>query len=414
MMDITQIFPGIHALLISDPIFTLCRIILVIIGALFVWSGYKRITEPLILIPMGLGMIFVNTAYFFLPPLPPFPEQLGTPHLNPLVGEKLTNVTQAATEISLSLKYFWLQPIYTLLFPNELIACLVFMGIGAITDLDFFITKPYTSFFLAVFAELGTIFTVPLAVAIGFNYKEAFSIATIGGADGPIVLFTSLKLAPHLFVPITTIGYLYLSLLFLFQKHLNRITIPLKMRSVFMDPHTIKKVGKVEKILFDIVAGSILSFLFPAASPLIASFFLGNILKEAEIERLKRFLDDVILNGATLFLGFLLGILLTANVIIDIKILKIVILGFIALIISSVGGSIGGIIMYYLSKGKINALIGPAGVSCVPVTAKISQMEAFKINKRNYILPFAMGPNIAGVITTTIISGIYISIASTL
>ncbi|MCS7116229.1 MAG: sodium ion-translocating decarboxylase subunit beta [Nitrososphaerota archaeon] len=414
MVDLTQIFPGISTLFTSNPTITLGRIILIIIGMVLAWSGYKRVTEPLILIPMGMGMVFANSAFLILPPYPPLSGGLGTPHLNPLVGADMTDPSRAATEIVTALTLYWLQPIYELMFLNGLIACLVFMGIGAMTDLDFFIAKPLSSFFLAIFAELGTILVLPLAVALGYSLPEAASIAIIGGADGPLVLFTSLKLAPSLFVPITVITYLYLSILYVFQGRLNRMTIPLKMRSVVMDPREIRKVSKVEKVLFDIIAGGLLCLLFPAASPLIASFFLGNILKEAEVERLKRFLDDVVLNGSTLFLGFTLGILLTPDVIFDPKIIGMLVLGITALILSSIGGSIGGILIFYLSKGKINALLGPAGVSCVPTTAKIAQYEAQRINKRNIILPFAMGPNIAGVLTTAILSATYIAIIPTL
>jgi oxaloacetate decarboxylase beta subunit len=359
---------------------------------------------------MGLGMIFVNTAQFFLPPYPPFPSMYGNPHLAPLVGSDITNPVMAATEQMIASTLFWLQPVYAFTFLNGAIACFVFIGIGAMTDLDFLIAKPFTSFFLAAFAELGTLLTFPLAVAFGFPYNEAASIAIIGGADGPMVLYTSLKLAPKLFVPITVVAYLYLSILYLFQGKLDELSIPRKMRAVPMAPTDIRRVSTREKILFDIIAGAILSLLFPVASPLIASFFIGNILKEANIDRLRKFADEILLNGSTFFLGLMLGILVTPDVILDPKVVNLLILGITALVLSSLGGSLGGILMYYISKGKINALLGPAGVSCVPTTAKISQKEAQKINKRNYIIYHAMGPNVAGVITTAILSAIYMTI----
>jgi len=409
-IDLGQLFPAISSLFQVDPTIAVARITLILIGAILAWLGVKRITEPLILVPMGLGMIFVNTAQFFLPPYPPFPSMYGNPHLAPLVGSNISNPVMAATEQVIASTLYWLQPIYALTFLNGAIACFVFIGIGAMTDLDFLMAKPFTSFFLAVFAELGTILTFPLAVAMGFPYNDAASIAIIGGADGPMVLFTSLKLSPKLFVPITVVAYLYLSILYLFQGKLSELTIPKKMRMVRMSPTDIRRVSPREKILFAIIAGGTLSLLFPVASPLIASFFIGNVIKEAQIERLKKFADEVFLNGATFFLGLMLGILVTPEVILDPKVVKLLILGITALVLSSIGGSIGGILMYYISRGKVNALLGPAGVSCVPTTAKIAQKEAQKLDKRNYIIYHAMGPNVAGVITTAIISAIYMTI----
>ncbi len=409
-IDLAQLFPAIASFFQIDPTIAIARIALIFIGAVLTWTGYKRITEPLILVPMGLGMIFVNTAQFVLPAYPPFPAMYGNPHLAPLVGTNITNPVMSATEQMVASTLYWLQPVYVLTFLNGAIACFVFIGIGAMTDLDFLMAKPFTSFFLAAFAELGTILTFPLAVMMGFSFNDAASIAIIGGADGPMVLFTSLKLSPQLFVPITVVAYLYLSILYLFQGKLSALTIPRKMRAVRMAPTDIRRVSPREKILFDIIAGGILSLLFPVASPLIASFFIGNVLKEAQIERLKKFADEFLLNGSTFFLGLMLGILVTPSVILDPKVVNLLILGITALVLSSLGGSLGGILMYYISKGKVNALLGPAGVSCVPTTAKIAQKEAQKLDRRNYIIYHAMGPNVAGVITTAILSAIYMTI----
>lgn len=414
IVDISQLFPGISSLFTLNPTFTATRVVLIVLGGVLTWLGYKRITEPLIIVPMGLGLIFSNTAQFLLPAFPPFPPMYGNPHLNPLVGSNITNPTQAATEMVIASTRDWLQPIYMLAFLNDAIACLVFIGIGAMTDLDFLMAKPFTSFFLAFFAELGTLLTFPIAVALNLSYREAASIAIIGGADGPMVLFTSVKLAPHLFVPITAIAYIYLSLLYLFQGKLDELTIPKKMFKVRMNPMDIRKPSAKEKVLFNIVVGGLLSILFPVASPLIASFFVGNMLKEANIDRLRKFAEGPLLDGSTFFLGLVLGILLTPSIILNPKVGVLLGLGIFALIISSIGGSIGGIIMYYISKGKINPLLGPAGVSCVPVTANISQRVAQKYDKRNYLIYHAMGPNVAGVITTAILAAIYMTVIPTL
>jgi len=412
--DPTQFFPGIASFFQVDPFSALVRIHLIAVGFFMVWTGYKRITEPLIMIPMGIGMLFVNTAIFFINPLPPLLPGLGNPHLNPLVGSNYTNPLGSAVESSVANSIFWLQPIYSYTFLNGLIACLVFFGIGAITDLDFLIARPFLSMLLAAFAELGTVLTFPLAILAGLSPGQAASVAMVGGADGPMVLFTSLALAKEIFVPITVVAYLYLSILYLFQGKLNELTIPAKLRATYMDSMQLPKVTQQEKFLFAVIVGSVLSLLFPVASPLFAAFFLGNAIKESGVERFKKLADEVILSVSTLFLGFILGILLTPQTVLDPRVFLILVLGITALVLSSIGGSIGGILAYYLSKGKVNPLLGPAGVSCVPTTAKISQLNASKLNKKNYIVLFCMGPNVAGVITTAILSAAYMTLVPVL
>ena len=371
------------------PLNIVARFILAIIGAVLAYLGYKRVLEPLIMIPVGIGMISANLAYIIA---------VGNPHVN-------INFTNTS-----NLFIYWLQPFYNFMFSNGLIACLVFFGIGAMTDITFLMARPYLSFILAAFAELGTIVTLPIAINLGFTPRQAAAIALIGGADGPIVLYASLKLAPKLFVPITVVGYLYLSILYIFQKWLDELTIPSRFMGVYMDPNELPKISAKEKLIFSIVVTALLSLLFPQASPLIVSFFLGVIIKEAGIRRYIKMLDEVILSLSTFILALTLGTLTTADVIFDPIVLKILLLGIIALTLSSIGGSIGGLIMYYLSGGKINPLLGPAAVSCVPTTAKISHKLAVQHNPRNYLIVFAMGPNIAGVITTAIIASIYLAL----
>ncbi len=371
------------------PLNVIARFILAIIGAVLTYLGYKRVLEPLIMIPMGIGMVSANLAYIVT---------VGNPHVN----INFTNVN--------NLFIYWLQPFYNFMFSNGLIACLVFFGIGVMTDITFLMARPYLSFILAAFAELGTIVTLPIAINLGFTPRQAAAIALIGGADGPIVLYSSLRLAPKLFVPITVVGYLYLSILYIFQRGLDELTIPSRFMGVYMDPTKLPKISAREKLIFSIVVTALLSLLFPQASPLIVSFFLGVIIKEAGIRRYIKMLDEVILSSSTFILALTLGTLTTVDVIFDPIVLKILVLGIIALTLSSVGGSIGGLIMYYLSGGKINPLLGPAAVSCVPTTAKISHKLAVQHNPRNYLIVFAMGPNIAGVITTAIIASIYLAL----
>jgi oxaloacetate decarboxylase beta subunit len=302
----------------------------------------------------------------------------------------------------------FLQPIYTFTFSNGLIACLVFMGIGAITEIDYLIAQPFMSLFLAVFAEFGTIFTLPIAMAWGLAPKEAAAISLVGGADGPMVLFGSLMMAKDLFVPITVVAYLYLSVCYAGYPLLARL-IPKRMRGIEMDWRDVPRISRGAKFAFAVIACSILCLLFPVAAPLFASFFVGLAVKEAGVTRYVEFLSGPILYGSTFFLGFTLGALLGVDIILNPLVLKLLVLGMLALTLSGLGGLAGGLIYHKISKKPFNPLIGIAAVSCVPTTAKVAQKCAFQANRKCMILPFAMGPNVAGVITTAIITGIFVS-----
>jgi carboxybiotin decarboxylase len=391
-----HIFEGISTFGQMDAQTLLIRLGLIVVGLLLVYLSAKDILDPMVLMPMGLAMILVNGATLTIE------GKLANLFLNPMLANP--------DEVINNMQILFLQPIYNLMFSNGLIACLVFMGIGVITPLDYLIARPLTSMLLAVAAELGSILTFPLAVAFGFTYKEAAAIAIVGGADGPMVLFTSLELAKHLFVPISVVAYVYLSVTYAIYPYLIKLLVPKRMQGIQMDLHSIPKVSSRQKLVFAVLAAALLSVLFPVASPLFASFFIGVLVKEANLPRYRKFLDEVVLTGSTFFLGFVLGALLSFYVVTDSRIVLIMILGFVALLLSGIGGIIGGLIAYKLSGGKINPLIGIAGVSCVPTTAKVAQKCAFAINKRAIILPFAMGPNVAGVITTAIITGIYVGL----
>ncbi len=394
-MMILQFFQGIYTFFQVEPQIALGRLLLIAIGFLLIYLGYKKILEPLLMIPMGIGMVAVNSGLMVLES-----GNLGTLFLNPLASN--------IEELMFFLQVDFLQPIYTFTFSNGLIACLVFMGIGAITDIDFLLAKPFMSLFLAVFAELGTIFTLPVAMAAGLTAKEAAAISLVGGADGPMVLFGSLMLAKHLFVPITVVAYVYLSVCYAGYPFLAKI-IPKHMRATEMDFRTIPQVSPGAKFAFAAVGGGILCLLFPVAAPLFASFFVGLAVKEAGVVNYVKFMSETVLYGSTFFLGFTLGALMGVDIILNSKVLLLLGLGMLALTLSGVGGIIGALIYRKISKEPFNPLIGLAAVSCVPTTAKVAQKCAFQANRKCMIIPFAMGPNVAGVITTAIITGIYIS-----
>jgi sodium ion-translocating decarboxylase beta subunit len=395
-VKIWDIFPGFSSFTMMDPVQGVIRVLLIFLGVFLVYMGYKEKLDPLLMIPIGFMMAVVNGGILIIGG-----KELGTLFVDPLVSDP--------TKLLESLQVYYLQPLYNFTFANGLIACLVFLGIGVITDLDFFIARPFLSLFLAVCAELGTILTFPLAVALGFNFKEAASIAIVGGADGPMVLFTSLMLAKHLFVPISVVAYVYLGICYAIYPYLIKLLIPKKLISIAMDPMEIREVSASEKFYFAIVAGVLLSLLFPVAAPLFASFFFGVAVKEADIGRFREFLD-ILLSGSTLFLGITLGALLSVTTVMNPKVLLIMILGMVALILSGIGGLIGGLIAYKLSGGKINPLIGIAAVSCLPTTAKVAQKCAMEVDETIMILPHAMGPCVAGVITTAIICAIYVTL----
>jgi len=402
MDSFLNIFPGILSFSQMPSEMAIARIILIGLGFLILYMGCKDILEPLIMVPMGVGICLVNAGIFMMPDLAdPAKQKLGTMFLDSMVNTPTDHIN--------ALQVYFLQPIYALSFSNGLIACMVFLGIGAITELDFFIGNPKLSLMLAIPAELGTFLTFPLAIAMGFSTKESAAIAVIGTADGPMVLFSSLLLAKNLFVPISIISYIYLSIVYSGYPYLIKALVPQKLRGIPMKEMKIVKVSSGEKIAFSIVTGTVLSLLLPVAAPLFVSFFLGVIIKESKINRYIRFADEVLLTGATLFLGFLLGCLLSADIVVNPQMFKLIVLGFAALFLSGVGGLLGGYVACWISRGKINPLIGIAGVSCVPSTAKVAHKCANAANEEAFILPYAMGPNIAGVITSAILMAIYVT-----
>jgi len=394
-MNPLELFQGIYTFFQTEPSIAFGRLLLVALGLLFIYLSYKKVLEALIMLPLGIGMIAVNGGLMVMEA-----GHVGTLFVNPMAGN--------FEELMYYLQIDFLQPIYTFMFSNGLIACLVFMGIGAITDIDILLARPGMSLFLAVFAEFGTIATLPIAMAMGLLPNEAAAIALVGGADGPMVLYGSLMMARNLFVPITVVAYVYLGVCYAGYPYLAKI-VPKRLRAIEMNPRAIPQVSAGAKFAFCIATFTILCFLFPVAAPLFASFFVGLAVKEAGITKYTELLSGPILYGSTFFLGFTLGALLGVDIILDPVVLKLLVLGMVALTLSGLGGLIGGLVFRKMTKEPFNPLVGLAAVSCVPTTAKVAQKCAFAANKKCMILPYAMGPNVAGVITTAIITGVYIS-----
>jgi oxaloacetate decarboxylase beta subunit len=340
---------------------------------------------------VNAGVLFLDTG------------EAGTLFVDPLT-------TDSARLFTL-LQIDFLQPVYTLMFSNGLIACFVFMGIGVLLDVGYVLARPFLSMFLAMCAELGTILTFPIAVAMGLSFNDAASIAMVGGADGPMVLYTSLMLSRDLFVPIGVVAYLYLGLTYGGYPYLIKFLVPEKLRALPVAEKKVLVVSSAEKLTFAVVACTVLCLLFPVAAPLFFSLFLGVAVREAGLHYFVDFIGGPLLYGATLFLGLTLGVLCEATTILNPKVILLLFLGIIALLLSGIGGILGGYIVYLLSGRKFNPVIGIAGVSCVPTTAKVAQKCVSEVAPNVVILPHALGANISGVITTAIITGIYVTIA---
>lgn len=396
-LSFLDLFQGIATLAASEPKIMIGRIFLMLLGFSLIYLGSRNILEPLLMIPMGLGMSSINAGVMFLEA-----GKMGTLFVDPLMSDPsdLVNIMQIN----------WLQPIYTLTFSNGLIACLVFMGIGVLLDVGYIMARPFQSMIIALFAELGTIVVFPIAVGLGLTPQEAASVATIGGADGPMVLFTSLVLAKHLFVPITVVGYLYLGLTYGGYPYLIKWLIPKKLRGINMADDRGPDISRSQKLVFSVVACTLLCLLFPVAAPLFFSLFVGVAVRESGLESFSNLIGETFLYGATFFLGLTLGVLCEANTLLDPTVLKLLLLGILALIISALGGILGGYLLYFATGGKFNPMIGVAGVSCVPTTAKVVQKIAMDANPSAIILPQALGANISGVITTAIIAAVYVAV----
>ncbi|MCP5229113.1 sodium ion-translocating decarboxylase subunit beta [Accumulibacter sp.] len=396
-INLVDLFQGLATLVASEPKIMIGRIFLMLLGFLLIYLGSKNVLEPLLMIPMGMGMSSVNAAVMFLEGGKP-----GTLFVDPLITDpiQLMNILQID----------WLQPVYTLTFSNGLIACLVFMGIGVLLDVGYVMARPFQSMFIALFAELGTFVVFPFAIALGLTEPEAASVATIGGADGPMVLFTSLILAKHLFVSITVVGYLYLGLTYGVYPYMIKWLVPKHIRGISMIGDQGPKISRSQKLIFAVIASTLLCLLFPVAAPLFFSLFVGVAIRESGLENFSKLLGETFLYGATFFLGLTLGVLCEANTLLDPTVLKLLLLGMLALGVSALGGLLGGYILYFWTGGKFNPIVGIAGVSCVPTTAKIVQKVATAANPGAIVMPQALGASISGVITSAIIAAVFISL----
>ncbi len=408
-----DIFQGVSTLADSastDPTIFWGRILLIFIGFALIYLGKKGVLEALIMVPMGIGMAAINAAVMFVQPYLASPGAAvnedglakGGLFINPLVseGEQWVQVLQLQ----------WLQPVYTFTFSNGLIACLVFLGIGSLLDVGFVMARPFKSMFIALWAELGTLVAFPLAVYMGLPLADAAATATIGGADGPMILFAALMLSEDLFVPITVVAYLYLGLTYGGYPFMIKAMVPRRIRGMKMPMEHTHTITSDEKIVFAVVAATSLCLLFPVASPLFMSLFTGVIIRESGLNHYHEVFSGPILYGATFFLGLLLGVLCEASTILDPSVLILLIIGIIALTFSGFGGLVGGYILYFATGKKYNPVIGIAGVSCVPTCAKVAQKTVSEVTPDAIIMPHALGASISGVITSAVFAAVLITV----
>ncbi|HHV21596.1 MAG TPA: Na+-translocating decarboxylase subunit beta [Propionibacterium sp.] len=398
LSELLNVFQGIGTLFQQEPAIAIGRVVLVVVGFGLVYLGKKEVLEPLIMIPMGMGMSAVNAGVLIFDG-----HRFGTLFIDPLVS--------TTDEVVTTLQIDWLQPIYSLTFSNGLIACLVFLGIGVLLDVGYVMARPFQSMLIALFAEAGTFAVYPLARMFDMTPQQAASVAAIGGADGPMVLFISLVLAPEIFVPITVVGYLYLGLAYGGYPYLIRLMVPARLRGLPMPPDTKgANITSGQKLAFAVIISTLLCFMFPVAAPLFISLFLGVAVRESGIVEFQKLLSTTVLYGATFFLGLTLGVLCEASTLLDPVVVQLLLLGMLALLISGIGGILGGYVMYFATGRKYNPVIGIAGVSCTPTTSKVAQKVVSTANPQAIVMPHALGANISGVITSAIIAGAFVAL----
>jgi sodium ion-translocating decarboxylase beta subunit len=291
---------------------------------------------------------------------------------------------------------------------SEILPPLIFLGIGAMTDFGPLLANP-VSLLLGASAQFGVFVAMVVAKMLQFSIGQAGAIGIIGGADGPTAIYTATKLAPELLGPIAVAAYTYMSLVPLIQPPIMRLLSTHEMRSTVMEQ--LRPVGKLERILFPIVTTFVIAILLPPVGPLVGMLMLGNLLRESGVvERLSNTAANELINICTLFLAVAVGASMNATSFLNLKTLYIIGLGIIAFGFSTAGGMLLGDLMWVLSGHKINPLIGSAGVSAVPMAARVSQKVGQKDNPANFLLMHAMGPNVAGVIGTAVAAGIMISL----
>ena len=377
------------------------NLVMIIIAFVLLYLGIVKKFEPLLLCGIAFGCLLTNLSYFvglgenalyhpelweaFLDEASPYYHSYG--HIMSNAG---------------LLDFFYIG-VKAGIYPS-----LIFLGVGAMTDFGPLLANP-KSLLLGAAAQLGVFLAFFGAVLLGFTGPEAVAIGIIGGADGPTAIYLCTKLAPHLLGPIAIAAYSYMALIPLIQPPLMKLCTTDKMRKVKMEQA--REVSKTEKIIFPIVVATFVILLLPSTAPLVGCLMLGNLFRECGVtDRLSDTAQNALMNIITIFLATSVGATMVAQNFLSWSTIKIIVLGLCAFGLSTIGGLLGGVVMYKTSGGRINPLIGSAGVSAVPMAARVSQDEGRKYNKTNFLLMHAMGPNVAGVIGSAIAAGFLLSV----
>ncbi len=379
------------------------NIIMILIAFVLLYLGIVKKFEPLLLCGIAFGCLLSNLSYFV---------GLGDNALyHPELWETFLDETSPYYHSyghimsNAGLLDFFYIGVKAGIYPS-----LIFMGVGAMTDFGPLLANP-KSLLMGASAQLGVFLAFFGAVLLGFTGPEAASIGIIGGADGPTAIYLTTKLAPQLLGPIAIAAYSYMALIPLIQPPIMKLFTTEKMRKVKMEQA--REVSKTEKIVFPIVVSTFVILLLPSTAPLVGCLMLGNLFRECGVtDRLSDTAQNALMNIVTIFLATSVGATMVAQNFLNVNTIKIIFLGLCSFAISTVGGLLGGVVMYKTSGGRINPLIGSAGVSAVPMAARVSQDVGRKYNKTNFLLMHAMGPNVAGVIGSAIAAGFLLSVFS--
>ena len=363
--------------------------VMLAVACVLLYLAIVKQFEPLLLLPIGFGMLMTNLPLDGIFHMDIFINE--TNHIN---WELLGSSGGMVDYIYLGVKLGIYPP-------------LIFLGIGTMTDFEPLIARP-SSLLLGAAAQLGIFFTFVGAKILGFTNQEAGAIGIIGGADGPTAIYVTTKLAPHLLGSIAVAAYCYMALVPVIQPPIMKALTTEKERQIVMTAP--RRVSKTEKILFPIIVTIIVALTLPDAAILVGCLMMGNLMKESGVvERITKTAGNELMNIITIFLGFSVGCTTNAATFLNIQTVEIIILGIVAFGVGTAGGVILGKVMCVVTHGKINPLIGSAGVSAVPMAARVSQKVGQEYNPRNYLLMHAMGPNVAGVIGSAVAAGILIN-----
>ena len=371
------------------------NLVMIIISCVLLYLAIVKKFEPLLLCGIAFGCLLTN-----LPGAGLYNQELWT--------NFMTEGHEAYHSYGTILKEGGLLDFFYIGVKTSIYPCLIFLGVGAMTDFGPLLSNP-KSLLLGASAQMGVFAAFVGAILLGFTGNEAASIGIIGGADGPTAIFLTTQLAPHLLGAIAVAAYSYMALIPLIQPPFMKLLTTKKEREIKMEQT--RTVSKSEKIVFPIVVTIFVALLLPDTAPLIGCLMLGNLLKETGVtDRLSDTAQNALMNIVTVLLSTSVGATMVGSNFLTVQTLSIVVLGVVAFILSTVGGLLVGKLMCWLTKGKINPLIGAAGVSAVPMAARVANLEGQKANPSNFLLMHAMGPNVAGVIGSAIAAGFLLKV----